>query len=253
MTNAEEMTSNLQALLSIHKKALDVINTAKSKDNNEISKIIGISPNTISTILNRAMGFGYVDKTQGKWVKTKIIKGHNLHRMAKVKFTENLNPKRGFSETGKKVRNPLAPLTNYNEATEMMESYRIIFCLENTIRDFMRSIFTQENDWIKNRLDTDIRESIDDAKNEPYYAHKKRKDDLEYVTLGQLLKIIISKKNWKDFLPKLKEKDKGNFIATFKKILPSRNSTAHCVFLDVGDRKLVESRAKEITLMFDLS
>jgi len=251
MANAEELTSNLQALLSIHKKAIDVLNAAKKKDNNEISKIVGISPNTISTILNRAKGYGYIDKDKNKWYKTKELRGYNLHKMAKVKFTSSLNPTKGFSKKGEKTRNPLVPLKYYNEATEMMESYRTIFCLENTLRDFVRSILNKEKDWMKTRIEKKVIEDIERAKNEPYYAHKKRKDDLEYATLGHLLKIMIFNKNWKDFLPKLKEKNKKKFIMTFEKVLPSRNSISHCVVLDKGDRNLINSRVKEITFMFD--
>jgi len=250
-SNAEELTSNLQALLSIHKKALDVLSKANKRDNNEISKIVGISPNTISTILNRAKKYEYVEKVSGKWVKTKKIKGENLYKMAKVKFTKELNPKKGFSKTGKKNHNLLSPLKYYQEAKNMSECYIPIFCLENTIRDFLRNIFKKEKDWIRKRIDSDILEDINKAKKEPYYAHKQRKDDLEYTTLGHLLKIMISNKNWRDISPNLKEKDKRNFISTFQKVLPSRNSTGHCVILNKSDRDLVESRVKEITFMFD--
>jgi|SRR3989344_1957076 len=253
VSNAEELTSNLQALLSIHKKALDVLSKADTKDNNELSKVVGISPNTISTILNRAKTYGYVEKNLGKWKKTKEIKGHNLYRMAKVKFTKELSSNKGFSKTGKKNHNPLSPLNYYTEAKNMAECYIPIFCLENSLRDFLRKIFVKEKNWIDNRLDSDILKDITKAKNEPYYAHKKRKDDLEYATLGHLLKIIISNKNWKDLLSKLNEKNKNNFISTFQKVLPSRNSTGHCVILDKGDRELIESRVKEITFMFDFS
>ena len=252
VSNAEELTSNLQALLSIHKKALDILNKCNKKTNGEIAKIVGISPNTISTILNRAKNYGYVVKKDRKWVKTKEIKGHNLYRMAKVKFTKNLNPNKGFVKTSKKNYNPLKPLKYYSEAKIMSECYIPIFCLENTIRDFLRNIFKEDKEWMKKRLDSDILKDINRAKREPYYAHKQRKDDLEYTTLGHLLKIIVSNKNWKDIMPKLKEKDKKSFISVFKKVLPSRNATGHCVILDKVDRKLVESRVREIALMFDL-
>lgn len=251
-SSAEDLTSNLQALLSIHKKAIDILNFAKGKNHHEISKAVGVPHTTVSIILNRAKRFGYVIKVDGKWKKTKEIKGPNLYRMAKVKFTPSLNPSKGFSKEGAKSINPLKPLSHYKEAAEMIEAYRVIFCLENTIRDFLRSVFQNEKDWINNRIDDDIKKDIEKSKKEPYYAHKKRKDDLDYTTLGHLFQIIISKKNWKDILPRLNEQDKNSFIATFKKILPSRNSVAHCVFLDKTDRALVESRAREIAMMFKL-
>lgn len=253
VSSAEELTSNLQALLSIHKKAIDVLKTAKNKNNTEIGKIVGIAPTTVSTILNRAKRYSYVDKIGNNWIKTKEIKGVDLYKMAKVKFTKELKAPNTSSSGGTKTKNPLAPLIYFKEATEMMDSYRCIFCLENTIRDFMRKIFENEKDWMKNRIDKAILKDIEKAKSEPYYAHKKRKDDLEYATLGHLFQIIISGKNWKDFLPKLKEKNKGDFISIFKRVLSSRNSTAHCVPLSKSDRGLVESRVKEITLMFDFS
>lgn len=250
-SSAEELTSNLQALLTYDKKAIDVLNAAKNKTHHEISKTVGVHYTTVSTILNRAKGYGYVIKVDGKWKKTKEIKGQNLHRMAKVKFTDSLNPRKGFSNKGTRSVNPLKPLSHYKEAGEMMEAYRIIFCLENTLRNLLRSIFKNENDWMNSRLDNGIKGDIKKAKEEPYYAHK-RKDDLDYVTLGQLFQIIISNKNWNDILPSLKEKRKNNFINTFSKILPSRNSVAHCIYLDKTNRGLVQARVQEITMMFKL-
>jgi hypothetical protein len=250
-SSAEELTSNLQALLSIHKKAITVLNSTKNKTHHEISKTIGINPNTVSTILNRAKGFGYVVKIDGKWKKTKAITGHNLYKMAKVKFTDSLNPRKGFSKNGTRSINPLKPLSHYKEAEEMMAAYRIIFCLENTLRDLLRAIFKNEKDWMNNRLNDTIKKDIERAKAEPYYAHK-RKDDLDYVTLGNLFQIIISNNNWGDILPRLNEKSKNDFTNTFKKILTSRNSVAHCIYLDKTNRNLVESRVREIAMMFKL-
>lgn len=252
VSNAEELTSNLQALLSIHKQALDVLNAAKNITYIEIAKKIGIPATTVSTILNRAKGYGYVVRIEDKWKKTKEIKGNNLHRMAKVKFTESLNPRKGFAGAAVKTVNPLAPLNHYSAACEMAEGYKIIFCLENTLRDFIRDVFKNENDWIENRLDDPIKKDIERAKNEPYYAHPRNKDDLDYATLGHLFQIIISSRNWKDFLPRLHESQKSEFIATFKKILPSRHTVAHCIHLDKSNRSLLESRSREITMMFKL-
>ncbi|MGA2525697.1 MAG: hypothetical protein ABSF79_03655 [Smithellaceae bacterium] len=251
-SNAEELTSNLQALLSIHKKAIDVLNSAKSKNHHEISSAVGIASTTVSTILNRAKGYGYIIKADGKWKKTNEIKGQNLYRMAKVKFTDSLSPRKGFSNEGTRSINPLKPLSHYKEAGEMMEAYRVIFCLENTLRNLLRSTFGNEKGWMDNRLDDNIKKDIKRAKNEPYYTHNKRKDDLDCVTLGHLFQIITSNKNWKDVLPTLKEQDKSSFINTFKKILPSRNYVAHCIYLDKTNRGLVESRAREIAMMFKL-
>jgi len=250
-SNAEELTSNLQSLLAIHSKAIEVLKAAKKKSNKEIGNIVGISHTTVSTILNRAKGYGYVDKKDGKWVKTKEIKGIDLYRMAKAKFKNSLNPAKGFSKKGTRVNNPLKPLIMYKEATEMMEMYRYIFCLENTLREFLRGIFKAEKDWIDKRISESIKNDIKRAKNEPYYAHKRKKDDLEFVTLGHLFQIIIDKSNWNDISPKLKEKNKNKFITTFEKILPSRNATAHCVALGKQDRELIGGRIKEVTLMFD--
>jgi len=251
-SNAEELTFNLQFLLAIHTKAIEVLKAAKRKDNKEIAKIVGIPHTTVSTILNRAKRYGYIDKKDGKWVKTKEIKGIDLYKMAKVKVKNSLKLTKGFSKKGSRVNNPLKPLIGYKEATEMMEVYRYVFCLENTIREFLRRVFEDENDWMDKRIGKSIRKDIDRAKSEPYYAHKRKKDDLEYTTLGHLFQIIIAKDNWKDISPKLKEKHKNKFILTFEKVLPSRNATAHCVALGKQDRELIWGRIKEVTLMFDL-
>jgi len=252
-SSAEELASNLQSLLAIHSKAIEVLNAAKKKSNLEIGKNVGISHTTVSTILNRAKTFEYVDKKEGKWVKSKEIKGINLYRMAKIKFKSSINSKKGFSKKGTRVKNPIKPLSYFKEATEMMESYRHIFCLENTLRDFLRTTFIHEKDWIDKRIDDSIKKDIERAKSEPYYAHKRKKDDLEYVTLGHILQIIISNKNWKEICKKIKERDKKKFTATFEKVLPSRNATAHCVELNKQNRELIGSRVKEISLMFNFN
>lgn len=248
-SNGSDLANNIQSLLAIHTKAIEVINRAKNKNNHQISKEIGLAETTVSTILNQAKRFNYVSKEKGLWKKTKEITGLNLYRMGNIKFKSEVSrPTRKATSN----KNPLTPLNYYKESKEMAECYVPIFCLENSLRDFLREIFKGETDWIKNRIDKDILDDIEKAKNEPYYAHKKRKDDLEYATLGHLLKIMISNKNWSSILPKLNEKDKKSFIATFQKILPSRNSTNHCVILDKTDRNLVESRVREITFMFNL-
>lgn len=144
----------------------------------------------------------------------------------------------------------VGPLKYSKEASQMIEAYRWIFCLENTIRDFLRNIFRKEKDWLDKRLDKEIKKDIKRAKKEPYYAHKRAKDDLEYVTLGHLQKIIISNKNWEDLSSFLKEKNKKEFVSTFKKVLPSRNSTAHCIALPPKDIKWIEFRVREVASMF---
>lgn len=251
VSNGVELTSNLQSLLNVHSKAIDVINAAKKKSNKDISSIVGIAETTTSTILNVAKKFNYVSKEKNLWSKTKEIKGLNLYRMANVKFKSEISKPKKIK--GVKNSNPFSPLSYYADARNMADCYVPLFCLENTIRDFLRKIFKKESNWIKKRVGPDILSSIERAKKEPYYAHKIRRDDLEYATLGHLLEIIVSNKNWKDILPKLKEKDKKAFISTFQKVLPSRNSTGHCVVLNKGDRELVTSRVKEVVLMFDFS
>lgn len=250
VADAEKLATNLQSLLNISSKAIEVLKNAKKKDNHEISKIVGISHTTVSTIMNRAKRFEYVEKKNGKWIKTKEIKGINLYKAAKINFKTSVN--KGVSKTpsATRVRNPLAPLLYYREATEMMEPYRDLFCLEATIRDFIRKIFEKERDWLNKRIDEYIKKDIEKAKKEPYYAHKVRKDDLEYVTLGQLLKIIISNKNWKDIIPFLEETNKNKFITMFEKVLPSRNAAMHTVYLNKANRDLVNSRVREVSFMF---
>jgi len=250
VADAENLATNLQSLLNISSKAIEVLKNAKKKDNNEISKIVGISHTIISTIMNRANRFGYIEKSKGKWIKTKEIKGIDLYKAAKINFKSSINKGTSKSSSATRIDNPLKPLLYYREATEMMDSYRDIFCLEATIRDFLRNIFVGERDWLNKRLDDDIKRDIENAKKEPYYSHKIRKDDLEYVTLGQLLKIIISNKNWKEIIPYLNETNKNKFINTFEKVLPSRNVTMHSVHLDKGNRELVKSRVKEISFLF---
>jgi len=161
VADAEKLAVNLQSLLNISSKAIEVLKSAKKKDNHEISKIVGISHTTVSTIMNRAKGFGYVEKKEGKWIKSKEIKGIDLYKSARVSFRESIKKGESKIPNATRVKNPLKPLTHYKEASEMMEPYRDLFCLENTIKDFLRKIFSKEKDWLNKRLDDSIKKDIE--------------------------------------------------------------------------------------------
>ena len=128
----------------------------------------------------------------------------------------------------------------------MAEAYKWLFITENTLREIIRSVFTPEDDWWKNRVPKDVQTSVENEKLKIHYDGAKRKDELDYAHIGQLKNIITCNKNWKLFSPHFKKQDVNTINVDIERVIPSRNSIGHCISLDGDDYKYTEMRFKAI-------
>ena len=85
------------------------------------------------------------------------------------------------------------------EAYDNVESYVILYCLENDLRDKIRDCLANESNWIDGSEFKKLRESIQERKTKEYKTKISMRDDddLVYMTLGELKEVILQK--WDKF------------------------------------------------------
>jgi DNA-binding MarR family transcriptional regulator len=239
----------------LHSKAIDVLRKANGKDNyKKIAKDLGMHPTTVSGLLKQAEKLGLATKKGGLYKRMPGI----LQYMPKssTKNMKIINIPEIISKTERrKIKLSNSRYNTYfgirfkDNSERMAKAYLWLYITENTLRELVRKVFEEEQDWWNKRVNDDIKRDVKEARDGyPYYGAQ-RKDELEYTHLGQLKEIIIAKKNWSLFLPFLNEKDKSKFQLTVDKAIPSRNSIAHCTPLNREDSKEVEVRFKDILRM----
>ncbi len=260
--DATTLAQNLKSLLKIHGKALEILKAAKNKDYIYISKEVKVHHTIVSLVLNRARKFGYVEKNNNLWVKTKEIRGLNLYKSAEISsslISENKDKNENKEETFNKVKKRALKVSGYakqitsikgvDAVEKMSEAYVWLYITENTLRNFIRTVLGQTNTWWKIGVNSDIQRKVAEAIRDYPYDGAKRKDELEHTHLGQLSEIITSKTNWSKFQPYIYEKNKANFQLKVGNAIPTRNSIGHCIPLDKDDSKEVETRFKDILKM----
>lgn len=244
-STAEDITSNLRALLKIHSKAIDVINAAKNKNNKEISNQTGLHVTLVSRILTRAKNFEYVEKKEGKWVKAKQIKGYDLQRMVKSEEP----PK--FSDTKRKaIKNKVREISkNYEsefltEANNNLRAYIDIYVIENIFRKIIFDSFGRDKNWWK--IEFVPKEVLDHADNvriaESKHPWIKKRGDhpIYYIGLEELRKIIS--KNWAKHFKWIGEQQ--NFLTWVDELIPIRNMVAHNVRLQKEEIDMTGIKSK---------
>lgn len=85
------------------------------------------------------------------------------------------------------------------EANDNQEPYKWIYCLENDLRDKIRTALGAEPNWINESAFSKIKKDIEDRKQSESEARilLREPDDLAYLTLGELKFIIVQK--WDKF------------------------------------------------------
>jgi len=259
MQDVEILKKNCIEYTKTHKKAVEVLRKADGKMHyTEIAKVIGIHNTQVSRFLKKAAMLGLATKIKaGVYKKTSGVLGY-LPRQTKIKDSptrtiQNIIQKIGKTPKTKSGSPFISSLTipsrievNLNK---MANAYRALYAVENTLRELIRKVLGQKANWWKNYIPSNIQTQVQNTILEtPYYAPP-RSDELEYTHLGQLKEIITFKKNWTDFLPYLNEKNKGSFVATIDKAIPSRNAIAHSIPLKAKDLKVVDVRFEDILKM----
>lgn len=81
------------------------------------------------------------------------------------------------------------------ESNDNMESYQWIYCLENDLRDKIRTALYDEPNWIDDTGFAKMKQDIEDRKKNEAEAKilLRDPDNLTYLTLGELKQIVIQK------------------------------------------------------------
>lgn len=85
------------------------------------------------------------------------------------------------------------------ESNDNLESYKWIYCLENDLRDKIRTALQDEPNWIDDAAFSRMKLDVEDRKQKEADAKilLRDPDNLTYLTLGELKQIVIQK--WQKF------------------------------------------------------
>jgi hypothetical protein len=240
--SAEEIRGGLNVLLTIHFRAIDVILAARRRDNKEISDKLGIHVTLVSRILSKAKDFEFVEKKEGKWIKTKEIRGHNLRRLVKVVNKKNIS-----GSTVKRITRIYKK--NYEsiyivEANRNTKTYVDIYIIENTLRKIIIDTFGSTKKWWKKEIVgksvIEYAEKIRIAESNYPWIKKRGNHPIYYIGLGELRKIFT--KQWDNYFKWVGNKEK--FILWVDELVPIRNMIAHNVKLEREEINNAEAKTK---------
>ena len=207
--NSVIIKKNCEDYAQSHGKAIDVLRNANGKNHySDIARILNMPATRVSGLLKKASKLGLAQKNNsGHYKKATGILGY----MPKIKGT--IKPQKTVGDLLKKITQKKTKQRKYphlsvseriNSTIEKMsDAYKLLYAVENILRDLIRKVFANQDNWWKNRIPSGIQTVVADTiKTTPYHAAK-RKDELEYTHLGQLREIIICNKNWNDFISHL--------------------------------------------------
>lgn len=239
-------------------KSIDVLRMADGKNHyTEIAKLTGLHKTKVSGLLRKAEKLSLARKVKtGVYKKIPGVLGFmpqkNNSKITAHKTVKNLAQKIMREKTIPKPEFPVSLVIKSEISAsldKMVIAYQSLYAVENSLRELIRAVFSNENNWwgkyVPLGVRTAVQKNIDDM---PYHASKRR-DELEYTHLGQLKEVIINGKNWCSFLPYLKTSDKSDFSATINKAIASRNAIGHCIPLKPKDLKIVDVRLRDILEM----
>ncbi|EIJ66163.1 hypothetical protein BD31_I1684 [Candidatus Nitrosopumilus salaria BD31] len=85
------------------------------------------------------------------------------------------------------------------EANDNIEAYKILYCLENDLREKIRDCLSGEPNWIDDAMFSNLKTEINKRKIDESKAKilMRDDDDLIYMTLGELKDVILKK--WDKF------------------------------------------------------
>jgi len=253
--DSEVVKRNCSNYSKLHPKAFDVLRKADGKTHyKKIAEILDLHETTVSRLLKTAKKLGLAKKI-GKFYKKEpgilgFMRAFKPKKSKEEKISEVVEKtgKRKLQFSGSKYAEAFG-INFRGKMEKMAKAYMWLYLTENTLRELIRTVFKNEQNWWENRVNKGIKDSVKEAKAKYPYHGAERKDELEYTHLGQLKEIIASENNWGMFLLFLNEKDKNSFKATIDKAISSRNSIAHCTPLTNEDFKFVEVRFKDILKM----
>ncbi len=255
--NIEILKNNCREFARI-RKSIDVLRRADGKNHyTEIAEFTGLHKTKVSGLLKKAEKLGLARKIKtGVYKKIPGVLGFmpqkNNSKITTHKTVKDLAQKIARTKTMPKTEFPVS-LTIKSEISasldKMVMAYQSLYAVENSLRELIRKVFSDENNWWGKYTPPGVRTAVQKNIDEMPYHASKRRDELEYTHLGQLKEIIINGKNWNSFLPYLKTSDKSDFSATINKAIASRNAIGHCIPLKPKDLKIVDVRLRDILEM----
>ena len=253
--DSESFNQNCKNFAEFHYKARDILSTTDGKKSyKHIAKEHSVNGTTVSSILKYAEKLGLAKKIKaGIYKKLPGVMKH-------IPKTKNKNDGKTtvsqiINKVSSKKRKNKEGNVKYKagfktKIDKMSKAYEQLFATENTLRELIRKVLSNEKDWWKNKIPKGVKDSIEDTMSKLPYDSPKRIDNLEYTHLGQLAEIMISKKNWKEFEPFLKKKiTKQTFQETVNRAIPVRNAIGHCIPLSGDDFRLCDMRFIDILKM----
>ena len=202
--DSELLRKNCKEFSNSYGKAIDVLRNANGKKHyTDIAKLLDIPETRVSGLLKKALKLGLAEKiNNGYYKKEAGILGYmpkSKGRIKSQKYVKDLLTKITKKKTKQGKGNQLIVSGKiYTTIEKMSEAYTHLYVVENTLRDLIRKVLSNEVDWWKNKIPPGIQKEVEETiKRTPYHAAK-RKDELEYTHLGQLKEIIICKNNWKN-------------------------------------------------------
>ena len=125
------------------------------------------------------------------------------------------------------------------EAYDNVESYVVLYCLENDLRDKIHDCLFDEPKWIDDPTFKQLKEDVQDRKAKESKAKilMRDDDDLVYMTLGELKEVILKK--WDKFEQSGVFRSKSYIDRILTDINKSRAIIAHnCKLQDLDKEQL---------------
>jgi len=261
VTDSKTLKENAQTLIEKDSRAKKILQKANGERHyKEISELLGVHEKTVSPILSLAKELGFAERIKAgvykkitshmKYIPTSKTKNKQETSLAKkvLKKTEKIK------NTPKFIGNLPKSISGGNKflslINKMKDTYEILYLTENFLRELIRKVLGQYPNWWKQKVPSGVKTSVQNEMNKSKYNDAPKIDELEYTHLGDLNQIIL--KNWKDFEPFLKVKDKPQFSAKLVEAIPMRNAIGHCIPLRAGDdQNYAVMRFKDILKMFN--
>ncbi len=129
----------------------------------------------------------------------------------------------------------------------MIEAFRILFSLENSLRRFIDEVMTRQfgSDWVKHRIPSDLKESWNEKRTKGLDSNEQEHPLICYADFTDYEKIIVRKDNWNDVF-KAVFRNKESVAESLRRLYPLRNPTMHSRIIIPDDMLYLRSETRRI-------
>ena len=250
--DSQVFKQNCKNFAESHYKARDILSSTDGvRSYKDIAKEQEVNETTVSSTLKDAERLGLAKKIKaGIYKKLPGVMRHIPKSKNKSDNTTTISQIIN-KISSKKIKNK-DDTVKYkagfqSKTNKMTTAYKQLFATENTLRELIRKVLSNEENWWDKKIPKGVKDSVKDTISKLPYDSAKRIDELEYTHLGQLAEIIINKNNWDRFESFLKQKvTKQTFQETVNRAIPARNAIGHCIPLTGDDLRLSDMRFIDI-------